>query len=143
VANCSFDALACRWTSARHCALARVWQPHSALGVVLYELLTGSLPFTASEPMAWVHAHIAGRPVPPAERRQDIPDIVSAIVMKLLAKTAEDRYQTAAAVERDLRRCLAHSDAERRIDAFALAEDGTPDRLVIPETLRARARSTH
>src|SRR5262249_21465997 len=60
-----------------------------ALGVVLYELLTGSLPFTASDPMAWVHAHIAGRPVPPAERRQGIPDVVSAIVMKLLVKTAE------------------------------------------------------
>jgi hypothetical protein len=56
------------------------------------------------------------------------------------ANTAEDRYQTAAAVERDLRRCLAHSDAERRIDAFALAEDDTPDRLVIPEKLYGRAR---
>jgi PAS domain S-box-containing protein len=111
-----------------------------ALGVVLYELLTGSLPFTASDPMAWVHAHIARRPVPPAERRQDIPDAVSAIVMKLLAKAAEDRYQTAAAVERDLRRCLAHWEAERRVDAFALAEDDTPDRLVIPEKLYGRAR---
>jgi serine/threonine protein kinase len=47
-----------------------------ALGIVLYELLTGSLPFTASDPMAWVHAHIAGRPVPPAERRQDLPEVV-------------------------------------------------------------------
>jgi PAS domain S-box-containing protein len=111
-----------------------------ALGVVLYELLTGSLPFTASDPMAWVHAHIAGRPVPPAERRQGIPDVVSAIVMKLLAKTAEDRYQTAAAVERDLRRCIALADAERRIESFALAEDDTPDRLVIPEKLYGRAR---
>src|SRR6266566_2628570 len=111
-----------------------------ALGVTLYEMLTGSLPFTASDPMAWVHAHIARRPVPPAQRRQDIPDVVSAIVMKLLAKTAEDRYQTAAAVEHDLRRCLAHSDAGRRIDAFALAEDDTPDRLVIPEKLYGRAR---
>jgi len=111
-----------------------------AFGVVLYELLTGSLPFTAWDPMAWVHAHIAGRPVPPVERRQDIPDVVSAIVMKLLAKTADARYQTAAAVERDLRRCLAHSDAEERIDAFTLAEDDTPDRLVIPEQLYGRAR---
>ena len=111
-----------------------------ALGVVLYELLTGSLPFTASDPMAWVHAHIAGRPVPPAERRQGIPDVVSAIVMKLLAKTAEDRYQTAAGVERDLRRCLAQWDADGRIDAFPLAEHDTPDRLVIPEKLYGRAR---
>jgi len=47
-----------------------------ALGVVLYELLTGRLPFTASDPMAWVHAHIAGRPVPPVERRPAIPEVV-------------------------------------------------------------------
>ncbi|MFX8624543.1 hypothetical protein ABTM07_20840, partial [Acinetobacter baumannii] len=60
--------------------------------------------------------------------------------MKLLAKTAEDRYQTAAAVERDLRRCLAHWEAEQRIDAFPLAENDTPDRLVIPEKLYGRAR---
>src|SRR5262245_46178861 len=111
-----------------------------ALGVVLYELLTGGLPFTASDPMAWVHGHIAQQPVPPAERRKDIPDVVSAIVMKLLAKTAEDRYQTAAGVERDLRRCLARWEADGRIDAFPLAEHDIPDRLVIPEKLYGRAR---
>ena len=67
-----------------------------ALGVTLYEMLTGSLPFTATDPMEWVHCHIARQPVPPGERLQGIPGPVSAIVMKLLAKTAEDRYQTAA-----------------------------------------------
>ncbi len=78
-----------------------------ALGVTLYQMLTGSLPFTASDPMEWVHCHIARQPVPPSERVANVPAPVSAIIMKLLAKTAEERYQTAAGVESDLRRCLA------------------------------------
>ncbi|HEV2986181.1 MAG TPA: AAA family ATPase, partial [Vicinamibacterales bacterium] len=109
-----------------------------ACGVVLYEMLTGSLPFTASDPMAWVHCHIAKRPLPPAARRADLPGVLSAIVMKLLAKTIEDRYQTAAGVEHDLRRCLIQWEAEGRIDEFSLAEHDTPDRLLIPEQLYGR-----
>jgi PAS domain S-box-containing protein len=77
-----------------------------SLGITLYEMLTGNLPFSASDAMEWVHCHIARRPVPPVERSPDMPAPLSAIVMKLLAKTAEDRYQTAAGVESDLRRCL-------------------------------------
>ena len=81
-----------------------------ALGVTFYQMLTGSLPFTASDPMEWVHCHIARKPLPPSERLENIPAPVSAIIMKLLAKTAEERYQTAAGVERDLRRCLAERE---------------------------------
>src|SRR5580765_711137 len=110
-----------------------------ALGVTLYEMLTGRLPFAASDPMEWVHCHIARQPAPPAEQREGVP-IVSAIIMKLLAKTAEDRYQTAAGVEHDLRRCLAQWETDERIDAFPLAEHDIPDRLVIPEKLYGRAR---
>jgi serine/threonine protein kinase len=69
-----------------------------ALGVTFYQMLTGRLPFTASEPMEWVHCHIARRPIAPAERVESVPVLVSEIVMKLLAKTAEERYQTAAAL---------------------------------------------
>src|SRR5262249_5252951 len=96
--------------------------------------------FTAADPMEWVHCHLARRPVPPAERLKEIPDAVSAIVMKLLAKIAEDRYQTAAGLERDLRRCLIEREARRHIDDFSLGEHDTPDRLVIPEKLYGRRR---
>ena len=110
------------------------------LGVSLYEMLTGSLPFTAAEPMEWVHCHIARQPVPPGERRRDVPAPLSAIILKLLAKTAEDRYQTAAGVEADLRRCLAEWESQRRIEAFPLAQQDTPGRLLIPEKLYGRDR---
>jgi serine/threonine protein kinase len=77
-----------------------------ALGITLYQMLTGTLPFTAGDPMEWVHCHIARNPFPPAEQLATVPTVISAIVMRLLAKTAEERYQTAAGVERDLRRCV-------------------------------------
>src|SRR2546426_903112 len=103
-------------------------------------MLRGGLPFPASAPMEWVHCHIARRPAPPAERREDVPGVVSAIVLKLLAKTPEERYQTAAGVERDLRRCLRAWEAKRPIDDFPLGEDDTPDRLLVPEKLYGRSR---
>src|SRR6202165_3311519 len=111
-----------------------------SLGVTLYEMLTGALPFMASDPMEWIHCHIARQPVPPIERLKDVPAPVSAIVSKLLAKTAEERYQTAAGLERDLRRCLAAWEAQHRIAAFPLGQQDTPDRLLIPEKLYGRER---
>ena len=110
-----------------------------ALGVTLYQMLTGHLPFTAADPMEWVHCHIARKPVPPAERLETIPAPVSAIVMKLLAKTVEDRYQTAAGLERDLRRCLGEWEVRGRIDTFPPGQHDVPDRLLIPEKLYGRA----
>ena len=141
-----------------------------SLGVTLYEVLTGTLPFTASDPMDWVHCHIARQPMPPGERLKGVPATVSAIIMKLLAKTAEERYQTAAGVQSDLRRCLAEwergsagatrlsdptelvevssnssparlsSPKSYQIEEFPLGEHDTPDRLLIPEKLYGRAR---
>src|SRR5437879_6434073 len=111
-----------------------------AAGVTFYEMLTGGLPFTASDPMGWVHCHVARRPVPPAERRKEVPGPVSAIIVKLLAKTPEERYQTAAGLERDLRRCLAAWEEHRRVDHFPIAQDDTPDRLLVPEKLYGRSR---
>jgi serine/threonine protein kinase len=111
-----------------------------SLGVTLYQMLTGSLPFTASDAMEWVHCHIARQPTPPGKRVKGIPRPVSTIIVKLLAKTAEERYQTAAGAESDLRRCLAEWETQRRIDEFRLGEHDTPDRLLIPEKLYGRAR---
>ncbi|MBV8825485.1 MAG: AAA family ATPase [Hyphomicrobiales bacterium] len=111
-----------------------------ALGVTFYQILAGALPFTATDPMEWVHCHLARQPVAPAERLNEIPAAVSAIIMKLLAKRSEDRYQTAAGLESDLRRCQTEWDAQRRIDDFPLGEHDTPDRLLIPEKLYGRQR---
>jgi PAS domain S-box-containing protein len=110
-----------------------------ALGVTLYQMLTGALPFTASDPMEWVHRHIARKPVPPSERLQNVPIPLSAIIMKLLAKTAEERYQTAGGVERDLRHCLAEWETRGCIGDFPLGQQDAPDRLLIPEKLYGRA----
>jgi PAS domain S-box-containing protein len=111
-----------------------------SLGVTLYQMLTGSLPFAASDPMEWVHCHVARKPAPPSERLENVPALVSAIIMKLLAKTAGERYQTAAGLESDLRRCLAGWGTRCRIDEFPLGEHDTPDRLLIPEKLYGRDR---
>jgi serine/threonine protein kinase len=111
-----------------------------ALGVTFYQMLTGSLPFTAADPLEWVHCHIARKPVPPTERVTAVPTQVSAIVLKLLAKTAEDRYQTAVGLTFDLRRCLADWDSFGRVQAFPLGSRDAPDRLLIPEKLYGRER---
>jgi PAS domain S-box-containing protein len=111
-----------------------------ALGVTLYQMITGSLPFAAADPMEWVHCHIARKPSPPIERMPTVPAALSAVILKLLAKTAEERYQTAAGLERDLRRCLAAWEPQHRIDAFAPGQQDTSDRLLIPEKLYGRER---
>jgi PAS domain S-box-containing protein len=109
-----------------------------SFGVTLYQLLTGSLPFSGSDAIEWIHCHIARRPTPPHERDPEIPEAVSAVVMRLLAKTAEDRYQTAAGVEFDLKQCLAEWQQSGHIDSFAIGERDASDRLRIPERLYGR-----
>src|SRR5262249_47272575 len=104
-----------------------------AFGVVLYQILVGELPFTARDPMELLHCHVARRPVPPHERSAHIPPAVSALVMKLLAKVAEDRYQTAAGVEADLRVCLNEWEEHGEARDFPLGTRDVSDRFSIPE----------
>ena len=110
-----------------------------SLGVTLYKMLTGALPFTAADPLEWVHCHIARQPTPPADRAA-VPEPLSTVTMKLLAKNAEERYQTASGVEADLRRCLAEWESHDRIDSFVLGAHDASDRLIIPESLYGRER---
>jgi PAS domain S-box-containing protein len=111
-----------------------------SLGVTLYQMFTGALPFTASDPMEWVHCHVARQPITPRERRPGLPAILSAVIMKLLAKTAEERYQTAAGVASDLRRCLSEWNTHRHIEPFTIGEQDVSDRVLIPEKLYGRAK---
>ena len=108
-----------------------------SLGVTLYQMLTGTLPFAAADPLEWVHCHIARQPVPPDDRAE-VPEPLSALIMKLLAKNAEERYQTASGLEADLRQCLAQWQSHGRIDAFPLGAHDASDRLLIPEKLYGR-----
>ncbi|MDB5945617.1 MAG: histidine kinase, partial [Ramlibacter sp.] len=110
-----------------------------SLGVTLYQMLTGSLPFAAADPLEWVHCHIARQPTPPGER-VTVPAPLSAIIMKLLAKNAEERYQTAAGLASDLRACLAQWESQGRIDPFPLGAHDASDRFRIPEKLYGRER---
>jgi PAS domain S-box-containing protein len=109
-----------------------------ALGVTFYELLTGALPFTAADPIELIHCHIAREPVPPGELASAVPAPLSMIVMKLLAKTAEERYQTAAGVEADLRKCLTAWESIGRIAPFPPGLQDASERLMIPEKLYGR-----
>ena len=93
-----------------------------SLGVILYELATGQLPFQSSDPLEPIHAHIAKVPTPPDVLAPSTPPMVSAIIMRLLAKNAEDRYQSAHGLLADLEVCDVHGAREEVSRSSAQAE---------------------
>lgn len=113
-----------------------------ALGVCFYQMLSGVLPFSAKDAIGWVHSHIARQALAPHERVATLPLVLSRLVMKLLEKNAEERYQTAQGLIFDLQQiaaCLAGGASG--IDDFALARQDDSGRLTVPEKLYGREQS--
>src|SRR5688572_21561155 len=113
-----------------------------SLGITLYELFTGQLPHESTDPLEMVHFHIAGKPVPPRDRHSRVPEVLSDIVLKLLQKEPEDRYQSAGGLVADLRRCLAAIDEGRAGERFAVGSADVVDRFDPPQKLYGRAAET-
>jgi len=109
-----------------------------SFGVCLFEMLTRQLPFILSDPMEMVHCHIAKTPPLPHELNTDIPVALSEIVMKLMAKNAEDRYQSSSGIISDLNRCLNEYQSSGNINAFRLAQRDIPEKFKIPQKLYGR-----
>jgi PAS domain S-box-containing protein len=109
-----------------------------ALGVTFYELLTGQKPFVAKDALEMVHAHLARPPRPPQSLVASLPQPLSDIVLKLLAKLAEDRYQSAAGLRHDLERCAREWRDTGRVEPFEIGRADRSDRFQLPQRLYGR-----
>ncbi|MCK5523770.1 MAG: serine/threonine-protein kinase PknK [Thiomargarita sp.] len=109
-----------------------------SLGVTFYELFTGQLPFESTDAMKLVHYHIAKQPTPPVEINPELPAAISNLIMKLLEKTAEARYQSTWGIKTDLENCLNQFSQNGSIENFQLANADISDRFQIPQKLYGR-----
>ncbi len=111
-----------------------------SLGTVFYKLLTGDAPFRSSDALSLMHSHIAKEPKRPSAVQETIPAIVSNIAMKLLAKNAEDRYQSGYGLEMDLEKCLEQLRTRGTIEAFSLGARDLSGKFRIPQKIYGRAK---
>ncbi len=111
-----------------------------SLGITFYELITGKLPFQSDDPMELVHCHLAKTALPIHEIDASIPLVLSNIIAKLIAKNAEERYQSALGLKQDLQQCLTQWKETRTISEFIIAQQDRSDRFTIPEKLYGRER---
>jgi len=109
-----------------------------SLGVTLYEMLTGKLPFQSIDPMTLIHSHIAVLPEPPLQLYADIPAVLSNIVMKLLAKNKEHRYQNCFGIVADLKECQRQLSVNGKIESFDVAQNDISNKFIIPQMLFGR-----
>jgi PAS domain S-box-containing protein len=109
-----------------------------SLGIVFYELMTGQLPYNSTNPVDLLHSHIAKDPLPPSEILPDIPQGVSGIILKLLSKNKEDRYQSAGGLLLDLKKCLTALSLDEPFESFKLGQDDRPVRFDFPPALYGR-----
>ena len=109
-----------------------------SLGVTLYELLTKQLPYPTLDALELVHCHLAKEPISPSEIDPSIPQIISEIVMRLMAKNAESRYQSTWGLKADLEKCRQQLESVGTLGVFPLASQDISDRFVIPEKLYGR-----
>jgi predicted ATPase/signal transduction histidine kinase len=109
-----------------------------SLGVTFYELLAGELPFQSNDPMELIHCHIAKQPPSLHEINPQIPSVLSSIVAKLMAKNAENRYQSALGLKFDLEFCLRQLEETGKIQDFEIGQRDLCDRFIIPEKLYGR-----
>ena len=109
-----------------------------SLGITFYELFTGRLPYTGEDDSEIVYGHIAKTPIPPKDINPEIPYALSRIVMKMISKTAEERYQSAAGIKRDLEFCLQMMDKSTEMEWFVPGENDVSDRFEIPGRLYGR-----
>ncbi|MBN1363622.1 MAG: diguanylate cyclase [Syntrophaceae bacterium] len=109
-----------------------------SMGITFYEMLTGNVPFQSKDPMELIHSHIAITPEPPVVKNSEIPVIISDMIMKLMAKSPEDRYQNGFGVMADISECIKQLEEKQKIEPFELAKHDISNKFIIPRRLLGR-----